>query len=123
VKVDSILKSKGHEVHTINPARTIATAVEMMEQANIGALVVSKDGSKVEGILSERDVVRSLAQRGASTTRMAVRDLMTHKVITCTPEDSIKHLMGLMTSQRIRHVPVVDSNGELAGLVSIGDVV
>lgn len=123
MKVDTILKSKGHEVHTIRPGQTVAAAVEKMERTNVGALVVSDDGSRVEGILSERDVVRSLAQRGASSTRMAVRDLMTHKVTTCTPEDSIKHLMTLMTSQRIRHIPVVNGDGELAGLVSIGDVV
>ena len=123
MKVDSILKSKGHDVYTIRPGRTIAAAVERMERADIGALVVSEDGSRIDGILSERDVVRSLAQRGASTTRMAVRDLMTHKVTTCKPEDSIKYLMALMTSQRIRHIPVVDAQGDLAGLVSIGDVV
>jgi CBS domain-containing protein len=123
MKVDSILKSKGHDVYTIRPARTIAAAVERMERADVGALVVSEDGSKIDGILSERDVVRSLAQRGASTTRMTVSDLMTHKVTTCRLEDSIKYLMAIMTSQRIRHVPVVDARGELAGLVSIGDVV
>jgi CBS domain-containing protein len=123
MKVDSILKSKGREVQTIRPNRTISAAVERMERANIGALVVSEDGSKVDGILSERDVVWSLAQRGASTTRMTVGELMTHKVTTCTADDSIKHLMALMTSHRIRHVPVVDSKGELVGLVSIGDVV
>src|SRR3982074_3229267 len=108
MKVESILKSKGQEVQTISANRTIAAAVERMERANIGALVVSADGSKVDGILSERDVVWSLAQGGASTTRLLVRDLMTRKVTTCTPEDSIKHLMSLMTSHRIRHVPVVD---------------
>jgi CBS domain-containing protein len=123
MKVESILKSKGQEVQTISANRTIAAAVERMERANIGALVVSADGSKVDGILSERDVVWSLAQRGASTTRLLVRDLMTRKVTTCTLEDSIKHLMSLMTSHRIRHVPVVDSKGDLVGLVSIGDVV
>ena len=123
MKVDSILKSKGREVHTIPPGRTVASAVERMEQANVGALVVSRDGSRIEGILSERDVVRSLAQRGASTTRLAVSELMTDKVTTCTPDDSIKHLMALMTSQRIRHIPVVGHGGELVGLVSIGDVV
>jgi CBS domain-containing protein len=123
MKVDSILKSKGREVHTIRPGRTVAAAVERMEQANVGALVVSDDGSRIAGILSERDVVRRLAQQGASTTRLTVGELMTHKVTTCTPDDSIKHLMALMTSQRIRHIPVVDSGGELVGLVSIGDVV
>ena len=123
MKVDSILKSKGHDVQTIRPGRTVAAAVEKMERANIGALVVSEDGLRVDGILSERDIVRRLAQQGASTTRMTVGELMTHKVTTCTPEDSIKRLMVLMTSQRIRHIPVVDSKGALVGLVSIGDVV
>jgi CBS domain-containing protein len=123
MKVDTILSSKGRLVETIRPGRTIAVAVEHMRKGKIGALVVSEDGSSVVGILSERDVSRGLAEHGASILNMAVRDLMTRKVTTCGPEDSIKHLMALMTSQRIRHIPVVDGDQRLAGLVSIGDVV
>lgn len=123
MKVDTILKSKGHLVETIRPGRTIAVAVEQMRKAKIGALLVSEDGSSVAGILSERDVARGLAEHGTSILNMAAKDLMTHKVITCTPEDSIKHLMALMTSQRIRHIPVIQGDGQLAGIISIGDVV
>ena len=123
MKVDKILNSKGHVVETIRPSRTIAVAVEHMRKAKIGALVVSEDGSSVVGILSERDVARGLAEHGASVLNMAVKDLMTRKVTTCAPEDSITRLMAVMTSQRIRHVPVVDGENRLAGIISIGDVV
>jgi CBS domain-containing protein len=123
MKVDTILKSKGHVVETIRPSQTIAVAVEHMRKAKIGALVVSEDGSTVAGILSERDLARGLAEHGASILNMAVKDLMTRKVITCAPEDSITRLMAVMTSQRIRHIPVVDGDGRLAGIISIGDVV
>jgi CBS domain-containing protein len=123
MKVDTILKGKGRVVETIRPSRTIAVAVEHMRRAKIGALVVSEDGSSVVGILSERDVARGLAEHGAAILNMAVRDLMTRKVTTCGPDDSITRLMALMTSQRIRHIPVVDADGQLAGIISIGDVV
>lgn len=123
MKVDTILKSKGRKVETIRPGRTIAQAVDLMSGANIGALVVSDNGSTVDGILSERDVVRSLAERGSASLRLTVRDLMTRKVTVCTPEDTIGHLMKVMTSQRIRHVPVLQDDLTVVGIVSIGDVV
>ena len=122
MKVESILKEKGGDVQTIRPDRDIATAVDKLRQGNVGALVVSSDGHTVEGILSERDVVRGLAKHGGAALQLAVKDLMTAKVTACGPEDSISHLMQLMTTRRIRHIPVVHE-GRLAGIISIGDVV
>jgi CBS domain-containing protein len=122
MKVDTILKNKGRDVETIRPDREVRVAVEKLRQANIGALVVSRDGTHLEGILSERDIARGLARHGSAVLDLAVKDLMTTKLTTCEPEDSLKHLMSLMTEHRIRHIPVV-RGGELCGIVSIGDVV
>jgi CBS domain-containing protein len=123
MKVESILAAKGESVETIRPDREIALAAVKLRDARIGALVVSTDGKEVKGIISERDIVRGLAERGANVLDLTVRNLMTPKVITCTPEDSVTHLMKLMTSKRIRHLPVISADGELCGIVSIGDVV
>jgi CBS domain-containing protein len=83
---------------------------------------VSEDGTGVDGILSERDIVRSLAEHGTALLSLPVEDLMTRRVITCGPEDTVEELMSLMTERRIRHLPVLDG-GRLCGLVSIGDIV
>jgi CBS domain-containing protein len=123
MKVESILAAKGESVETIRPDREIALAAVKLRDARIGALVVSTDGKEVKGIISERDIVRGLAERGANVLDLTVRNLMTPKVIACTPEDSVTHLMKLMTSKRIRHLPVISAEGELCGIVSIGDVV
>lgn len=120
--VKSILKSKGTDVATIAPSQTVAAAADLLAQRRIGVLVVSDDGAAVAGIISERDIVNGLAQNGASALDMAVRDLMTAEVKTCTPDESITNVMGMMTDRRIRHVPVV-VDGKLNGIVSIGDVV
>jgi CBS domain-containing protein len=123
MKVETILAAKGERVETIRPDREIKLAAARLRDARIGALVVSTDGSEVKGILSERDIVRGIADRGAAALELTVRNLMTPTVITCTPEDSVTHLMKLMTSRRIRHLPVISAEGELCGIVSIGDVV
>jgi CBS domain-containing protein len=123
MKVETILAAKGERVETIRPDRDIKLAAARLRDARIGALVVSTDGSEVKGIISERDIVRGIADRGAAALELTVRNLMTPTVITCTPEDSITHLMKLMTSRRIRHLPVISAEGELCGIVSIGDVV
>jgi CBS domain-containing protein len=123
MKVQTILSAKGGRVETIGPDRQIALAALKLRDARIGALVVSTHGREVKGIISERDIVRGIAERGAAALDLAVRNLMTPKVITCSPDDSVTHLMELMTSRRIRHVPVVTADGELCGIVSIGDVV
>lgn len=121
--VQSILAGKGDDVATIGPDATVREAVALLNERRVGALVVSTDGHRIDGILSERDVVRSLAADASAVLDQSVADLMTRQVTTCAPKDTIEQLMWLMTDQRIRHVPVVDETGGLAGIVSIGDVV
>jgi CBS domain-containing protein len=122
MNVETILKAKGRSVATIAPEASVGTAVELLRRKSIGALVVSSDGAQVAGILSERDVVHALAERGAQLLELPVSALMTRHVFTCKPGDGIAELMAEMTERRIRHLPVVE-NGRLAGIVSIGDVV
>jgi CBS domain-containing protein len=122
MKVESILSSKGRNVTTIAPDVRIATAVALLRRHAIGALVVSRDGAAIDGILSERDIVIALADHGAATLDLRVDALMSREVITCRRDDAVADLAALMTERRIRHLPVVD-RGALAGIVSIGDVV
>ena len=122
MNVETILRSKGRSVVTIAPDATIAAATALLRAKGIGALVVSADGATVAGILSERDIVHALAERGAALLDLPVAALMTRHVFTCKPGDSIAELMAEMTQHRIRHLPVVE-NGRLVGIVSIGDVV
>ena len=124
MKVRDILEVKGRRVITIRPDATISTAVHRLALERVGALVVSEDGSRIAGILSERDVVRALARDEAAIMGPdhRVADLMTVGVRTCGPDDTVKAVMAEMTRSRIRHLPVVD-NGRLTGLISIGDVV
>ena len=121
--VQSILAAKGDEVATISPDASVREAVALLNERRVGALVVSTDGRRIDGILSERDVVRSLGASAAGALDRTVADLMTRQVTTCGPKDTIEQLMWLMTDQRIRHLPVADDAGQLAGIVSIGDVV
>jgi len=122
MNVEAILRNKGRSVTTIAPEARIATAVALLRRHAVGALVVSRDGAAVDGILSERDIVTALADHSAATLELTVADLMSRHVITCRREDSVADLAALMTDKRIRHLPVVD-RGVLAGIVSIGDVV
>jgi CBS domain-containing protein len=122
MNVDGILRAKGARVVTIRPEATVGELVLGLRDAGIGAMVVSSDGRSVDGIVSERDVVRALAQHGARVVDRPVSDLMTRNVVTCSPRDSVKQLMAEMTRRRVRHLPVV-ADGALAGIVSIGDVV
>ena len=121
--VQSILAAKGTEVATIAPDASVRDAVALLNERRVGALVVSADGRTIDGILSERDVVRGLGSRSTAALDLAVADLMTREVTTCGDKDTIEQLMWLMTDQRIRHLPVADDDGGLAGIVSIGDVV
>ena len=124
MKVREILDAKGQSVVTIRPDATLSTAVHRLALERIGALVVSDDGVRVAGILSERDVVAGLARDGADLLAAGrrVADLMTRNVTTCGLDDTVKHLMAEMTRRRVRHLPVVEG-GRLVGIVSIGDVV
>jgi CBS domain-containing protein len=121
VKINDVLRGKGNEVVTISPEATVTELLALLADRNIGAVVVSSDGSSVDGIVSERDVVR-LWNGTPDAGDVRVSAIMTSEVHTCTPDDLIDNLMRLMTDRRIRHVPVV-VDGSLAGLVSIGDVV
>jgi CBS domain-containing protein len=122
MNVEAILRSKGRQVATIAPEATIAAAVQQMTSRGIGALIVSSDGAEVEGIVSERDIVRGLTEHGADLLARSVADLMTRRVYNCAPEDSVADLMAQMTDRRIRHLPVM-RDGRLCGIISIGDVV
>ena len=120
--VDGILRAKGALVVTIRPDQTVADFVRGLREERIGAMVVSEDGRSVLGIISERDVVRGLAERGPRILDAQVSELMTRDVVSCAPRDSVKQVMAEMTRRRIRHLPVI-AEGVLCGIVSIGDVV
>lgn len=122
MNVDGILRAKGAAVVTIRPDATVDTLVHRLRDERIGAIVVSEDGRAVLGIISERDVVRGLAERGSRILEMPVAELMTRQVVSCTPRDTVKQVMSEMTRRRIRHLPVL-ADGVLCGIVSIGDVV
>ena len=122
MNVETILRAKGRDVATIEPDATVENAVRLLASRRIGALIVSEDGRRVDGIVSERDIVQGLADHGAGLLEQRVEDVMTRRVHTCSPEDTVEELMGRMTERRIRHLPVVEA-GALCGMVSIGDVV
>jgi CBS domain-containing protein len=122
MQVAKILARKGADVFTIEPDATVAVAVAELGERRVGALIVSSDGTTVAGIVSERDVVRRLAELGPAVLEQPVSSVMTADVVTCTPMATTEELMTVVTERRIRHVPVLDDE-RLTGLVSIGDVV
>jgi len=122
MRIADVIRRKGDSVATIGPEQTVSELMARLAEHKVGALVVSSDGATVEGIVSERDVVRKLHELGPSVLGLPLREIMTTKVRTCTPEASVEDLMRVMTEHRFRHVPVV-VDGRLAGIVSIGDVV
>jgi CBS domain-containing protein len=123
VQISQLLRHKGREVATIAASESVRTALGLLAEKGIGALVVSSDGRHVEGIVSERDVARGLHEHGAGLLAEPVSSLMTAQVHTCSPSASVHDLAQTMTDHRVRHVPVVDDDGALIGIVSIGDVV
>jgi CBS domain-containing protein len=123
MRIQSILTQKGSFVAFVAPEATVFDASRLLQQHGVGALLVSADGSGFEGILSERDIARSIADHGERALGLAVQELMTSEVRTCTPTATVDELMAVMTEHRIRHVPVVDDQGGLVGIISIGDVV
>ena len=123
MNVQSIIGGKGSDVATIPQTATLRDAVRALGERRIGALVVSGDGRAIEGIVSERDIVRAAASLGESSLDRSVGSVMSTDVITCAAGDGVDRLMSLMTERRIRHLPVVDERGHLTGIVSIGDVV
>jgi CBS domain-containing protein len=121
MRISDVLRNKGASVATITPETSVAGLLTELSVHNIGAMVVvSPDG--VAGIVSERDVVRKLHELGAELLTRPVSEIMTTLVATCAPSDTLDSLSVLMTTNRVRHVPVVE-DGRLAGIVSIGDVV
>lgn len=122
MRLEDVLKAKGSAVITVGAASPVSTAVALMSDNNIGALVVVDGARAVEGILSERDVIRGLAVRGPGVLQLKVAELMSADVLTKAPGDPIDETARLMTTERIRHVPVV-ADGDLRGIVSIDDIV
>jgi CBS domain-containing protein len=122
MQIENILQSKGRAVHTVPTRASIAEAVELLNSRRIGAVVVTAENGKVAGILSERDIVRHLGSDWAALASRPVTDVMTSTVVTMSPRATVAEVMERMTERRIRHVPVVE-NGDLVGIVSIGDVV
>lgn len=121
MRIADVLKNKAGAVSTITPDMLVRELLASLVARNIGAMVVVSSAGLV-GIVSERDVVRKLHEHGAGLLDRPISDIMTTRVITCTPSDSVDSLSGLMTTNRVRHVPVIE-DGQLVGIVSIGDVV
>jgi CBS domain-containing protein len=122
MQIDRILRTKGSAVATVSPSACVGDAARDLARHGVGALVVSSDGEHIEGILSERDIARSVGLHGAGVLERPVHELMTRDVATCSMHDTVDHLAEIMTARRVRHLPVV-RDGCLAGIVSIGDVV
>jgi CBS domain-containing protein len=122
MRIYELLRGKGFDVITVRPSTPVSEAISLLKKYNLGAVVVSNDGMQISGILTERDVVRQLVD-GTDFLDSPVSAVMTSEVLTCRPGESVQSLMNTMTEKRIRHLPVVDDSGKLAGLVSIGDVV
>jgi CBS domain-containing protein len=122
MKVTSILKTKGSQVVMATPETRIATIVRELTAKSIGAVVVSEDSVNLLGLVSERDIVKSLGVFGARTLELRASDIMVRRPVTCQPDDTITRVMAEMTRHRVRHLPVVEG-GRLHGIVSIGDIV
>ncbi len=120
--VSDILSHKGGLVFTVTPGTTVAQISQQLSTRRIGSVLVVDRLDQVAGIVSERDLVQAIAANGKAALEMQASQVMTRDVVTCDPDDSIDHVMELMTRGRFRHLPVV-RRGELLGLVSIGDVV
>jgi CBS domain-containing protein len=122
MKVREILAIKGEQVHTIEPQRTILDAVTLLVEYGIGALLVRDTAGAVAGIISERDVLRVSRDRSGALGTIRVADVMTRDLIVCVPDDDVDYAMGIVTKNRVRHLPVMD-DGRVAGMISIGDLV
>ena len=120
--IEHILAKKGRDVVTVEPERTLLETARLLDEKRIGAVVVSDADHPVLGIISERDIARAVAQRGAAVLDEPVSQHMTAKLFTCTRSCTVSDLMELMTDRKVRHVPIVE-HGRLSGIISIGDVV
>jgi CBS domain-containing protein len=122
MRIYELLRGKGFDVITVRPSTAVTEVIGVLREYNLGAVVVTVDGREVSGIVTERDIVRRLAD-GTDFLTGPVSEIMTANVHTCQAKDSVQSLMTTMTDRRIRHLPVVDDRGRLSGIVSIGDVV
>ncbi len=122
MNIASLLKAKGRAVATARAEASLLEIASQLSSKGIGAIVIVSERDEVIGIISERDVVKAIGARGVSALSLAVGEIMTREVISCTEDRTIEDLMGIMTAGRFRHVPVVEG-GRLVGIVSIGDVV
>jgi CBS domain-containing protein len=121
--VKNILARKGHDVISISPESTMLETAKVLRENKIGAILACDEAGKMCGVISERDIVIAIAKSGGAVLDKKVGDFMTTGVYTCKVEDSIKQVMEVMTSRRIRHLPVVGDGGDIVGMISIGDVV
>lgn len=122
MNVAAILKGKGRAVATARPETSLQTIIEKLTAKRIGAIIIVGANGTVAGIISERDIIRAIAERGAGCLERPVSEFMTRQVVICSEADTLDQLMATMTAGRFRHIPVVE-DGALVGIVSIGDVV
>jgi CBS domain-containing protein len=122
MKIADILDTKGRAVHHVLPWLTVSEVVDRLGRLGVGAVLVCDEGGGIQGIVSERDIVRALRRHGSALLAMPVSDVMTRYVETCEPDETVAHAMARMTAGRYRHLPVL-VDGKLAGMVSIGDLV
>jgi CBS domain-containing protein len=120
--VRAILDTKGHQIESVQPGATLSAAVKILGEKKIGAVLVLNMAERIEGILSERDIVRVLSERGAAVLDEPISNVMTRKVVSCRPSDTVGAIMEMMTLGKFRHLPVVEDS-KVVGLISIGDVV
>ena len=123
MKISDVVRSKGDGVVTVKPDETVSGLLALLDEHRIGAVVVSENGSSVDGIVSERDIVRHLHAKGTGILAAPVSSIMTSEVTTGSATDEIADLAATMTELRVRHVPIVDAEGALTAIVSIGDIV
>ena len=120
--VRAILDTKGHHVESIQPGAQLSDAIKLLGEKKIGAVLVLNVAGRIEGILSERDIVRVLSERGAGVLEEPVSNVMTRKVVSCRQSDTVSGIMEMMTLGKFRHLPVVEDS-KVVGLISIGDIV
>ena len=123
MKISDILKNKQKTIVTIRPEDTIETAATLLATNKIGAMPVRDETGKLAGVLSERDIVRGVAEKGGKATSLSVATLMTSTVTTCSPDDDVNDVLALMHARRFRHMPVLDADGAMVGMISQGDLV
>jgi CBS domain-containing protein len=120
--LEQILREKGGQVYSVPESATLKEAADLLDSRKVGAMVILNEAGGVIGVISERDIVRNVARIGADALKCTVGEVMTRKVVTVRPRESLESAMDLMTDRRIRHLPVVES-GRLLGVISIGDLV